>query len=433
MNNKLNNIFSETDCLSPEILLAYAENRLNASDRYLVEKHLTDCELCSEALEGLSQVKDRSNLSKIFAGINKEIDKRTQKKDAKVFRFDFRMRLAAAAILITVVGITVLFRYYLTDTKKEMLAQRTVKETEIPKEGMKSKPSLKDKEAEQTVAASEKTSDGKNKKSLMEGTKMNMASDGESNMAYGSANATSGNQAQPDFQQQAYLGFYKAEEQENSKKTAEDMSLLEKNEADKGDNLNTNTIIKAEMDADKVMADSISAYGGNVAETKSVSQTEEITAYRNETSKDQTKSKNKANKKYTVTDERAPAVTTVTGAVSDQRYDDGIQKYSNSDYSGSIGLLGSYIEDYPKDYNALYYCGASYYFLNQYDNAITYFDKVLKYKEGSYYEIAQWYLALSYIAKDEKKKAEKILDDIVKSEGSFKTQAEEKLLEIKGN
>ena len=55
----------------------------------------------------------------------------------------------------------------------------------------------------------------------------------------------------------------------------------------------------------------------------------------------------------------------------------------------------------------------------------------MKNKDGAFYETAQWYLALSYIGNKENKKAEKILNEIVAANGSFKTQAENKLNEIK--
>ena len=134
MNDRLNNIFSETDCLSADVLMAYAEGRLNAEERYQVKKHLTDCELCSDALEGLSLLKDKTKLPKLMAGINSTIAKRVDKKEARVFRFDFRMRLAVAALIIIVLGFTFLFKYVFQEQKKDMVAQRMIKEPDIIKE-----------------------------------------------------------------------------------------------------------------------------------------------------------------------------------------------------------------------------------------------------------------------------------------------------------
>ena len=436
MNNKLNNIFSETDCLSPEILTAYAENRLNADERHLVEKHLTDCELCSDALEGLLLLKDKSKLSGIVANINKRIDKRTGLHESRIFRFDFRLRLAAAAILITVIGITILFRYFLGEQKKDMLAQRIVKETEMIKNERAPEEKIKDKETGKDNISNEELLEKNLKSGAIDQAGKETSTEGKKDIPFLVPVSGTTSQVQADIQQQVNTSFYKSGEQNNEKNIAEDKSQLEKTEADKSVNLPIVANTLNDKDENRVMTDSVNAVGGNgYTQTKNAPQTTEYRTLSYEVSKEENQPKQKSNNKaVTKSEQKAPATIEIADenykSVNDQRYSTAIQKYSALDYTGSKDLLESYIKDNPSDYNALYYCGASYYFLNQYDNAIKYFDKVLKYKDGNYYETAQWYLALSYISKNEKKKAEKLLNEIVKVNGSFKTQAEEKLIEI---
>ncbi len=426
MNNRLNNIFSETDCLTPGSLTAYAENRLSSDERHLVEKHLTDCEMCSEALEGLSSVKNKKELRKIFTGINKKIDQRVQKKAAKVFYFNFNppthktaMRLAAAAILITVIGITFLFKYYMGEQKKDMMAQREVKESEISKQ---EKPALEENKKTVTIEEQKSKLPGNNEKN-----KSNVIKDAKENKSRN--DITSRPKAvdkEPlkydvDKQLNTFGGFIINETSNKNIETKEEDNVAYGGNAT--NNLN-----------ETPMADSISV-SENFIETKT---THPATAYKNDLAKESGQAKLKKNKKSEIKDENAPVMSDIStgnienkGGVSDQRYATAVKKYQSNDYTGSINLLESYISDNAGDYNALYYCGASYYFLNDYVNAIKYLDKVLMIKNGSYNETAQWYLALAYIGNKDKKKAEKILNEIIKANSSFKTQAEEKLLKIK--
>lgn len=54
MYNNKTDIFQTSQCLSREKLIAYSKGTLTAAEEHEVEKHLTDCELCSDALEGLA-------------------------------------------------------------------------------------------------------------------------------------------------------------------------------------------------------------------------------------------------------------------------------------------------------------------------------------------------------------------------------------------
>ncbi|HRV53164.1 MAG TPA: hypothetical protein P5162_08765 [Bacteroidia bacterium] len=54
MYNNKTDIFQTSQCLSKEKLIAYSKGTLTAAEEHEVEKHLTDCELCSDALEGLA-------------------------------------------------------------------------------------------------------------------------------------------------------------------------------------------------------------------------------------------------------------------------------------------------------------------------------------------------------------------------------------------
>ncbi len=103
--NLKHTIYSPGDCLSEKRLFDYIDNKLSPKERHIVEKHLLDCELCSDALEGLELVKDRNRIVLIKEAINKKILSST-KKEALVVSFNYKMAFSvAAAIALLVVGV----------------------------------------------------------------------------------------------------------------------------------------------------------------------------------------------------------------------------------------------------------------------------------------------------------------------------------------
>ena len=92
MNNKLNKIFSKTDCISEKMLNNYHDDKLSAKEKHSVEKHLIDCELCTDELEGLSLLKDKSQINIIVDEINENIKLRSQNNKPKVIQINFLIR-----------------------------------------------------------------------------------------------------------------------------------------------------------------------------------------------------------------------------------------------------------------------------------------------------------------------------------------------------
>jgi tetratricopeptide (TPR) repeat protein len=66
-------IFHNTPCLTLDQLTAYAGNRISAQERIEIEKHLLDCALCSDALEGLELFGNKDSIKEQVEVLNKEI------------------------------------------------------------------------------------------------------------------------------------------------------------------------------------------------------------------------------------------------------------------------------------------------------------------------------------------------------------------------
>ena len=107
MKNTIN-IFSETGCISHDVLWKYKQGTLSASEKHQAELHLTDCELCSDALAGMIGMNSDAVISELRESVRKiSVPK-------KVIRFyDFRIIAAAAAVTVFFV-----FLYVINSTKQ---------------------------------------------------------------------------------------------------------------------------------------------------------------------------------------------------------------------------------------------------------------------------------------------------------------------------
>lgn len=109
--SNIKNIFEHTDCLSEEMLTKYLSDKLSPAEKHEVEKHLIDCEMCSDAVEGLSMISDKKKISSITSELNQKIQNRVEKKEVKIiFLQQYRSQLAVAASIILVVGLVWFFK-----------------------------------------------------------------------------------------------------------------------------------------------------------------------------------------------------------------------------------------------------------------------------------------------------------------------------------
>ncbi len=110
-------IFSAIEhCLTEDQLLLYLQNKLSAFEQHHVEKHLLDCELCTDALEGLRMTTSK-NLSETFAELSQQIDKRVKQEGKKIVPLYPWLRIAAVFVLIAVSAST--FIYLQKEQKQE--------------------------------------------------------------------------------------------------------------------------------------------------------------------------------------------------------------------------------------------------------------------------------------------------------------------------
>jgi tetratricopeptide (TPR) repeat protein len=132
----------QTACLTEKAMFDYIDGKLTAAENHAVEKHLLDCAFCSEAMEGLELVKDRSKLRAAAVLIEERMEqkpgtqngsgqtriegnqKKQDKPGGRLISFDFNTRLAAAAVIILLLGSVIMLRYVLNTHPNEGMAAK---------------------------------------------------------------------------------------------------------------------------------------------------------------------------------------------------------------------------------------------------------------------------------------------------------------------
>jgi TolA-binding protein len=104
-----------------------------------------------------------------------------------------------------------------------------------------------------------------------------------------------------------------------------------------------------------------------------------------------------------------------------------IHLYKIKKYSQAIGEFDVILAKHPEEVNAQFYSGLSFYHLGQNKVAIEKFNTVLKNKETEFNEETNWYKALGLINMKDITAAKNLLNEIIEKDGFYKVKAEEKL------
>jgi hypothetical protein len=124
MNGNASILFDpHTACLTEQAMFSYLDGKLTPMQCHQVEKHLLDCAFCSEAMEGLELVKDRSKVSGASNLTSENPDTKESPGNGRIIRFNFNTRLAAAAVIVLLLGSFALLRYWGADKALHEVAE----------------------------------------------------------------------------------------------------------------------------------------------------------------------------------------------------------------------------------------------------------------------------------------------------------------------
>ena len=115
MQEKLKDILSHlSQEIDQETLLQYLQGQLTPEKKHELEKQLVDNPFASDALEGLSQVRDKRQIQFMIEMLNRDLKKKTEKK--KAFKEKHRIKqdpwILVAIVLILTLAIIAYFIIY---------------------------------------------------------------------------------------------------------------------------------------------------------------------------------------------------------------------------------------------------------------------------------------------------------------------------------
>ena len=91
MQENLKEILSHLQAdIEQETLLLYLQNKLPAEKLHDIEKAMANSEFTRDALEGLSQMRDKEKITRMVDSLNRDLKKKVEKK--KLFREKLRIK-----------------------------------------------------------------------------------------------------------------------------------------------------------------------------------------------------------------------------------------------------------------------------------------------------------------------------------------------------
>jgi TonB family protein len=130
-------LFTPSGCLTLDALKKYQSKKISAEELKLAEDHIDDCEFCSDAIDGIELLSDKTKLESIVSEINENLikglkDQETSKKAGAFFISNKAIYLSAAASVIILVGLFSYFQFFMNKPKQSDMAIQTFQIEEIP-------------------------------------------------------------------------------------------------------------------------------------------------------------------------------------------------------------------------------------------------------------------------------------------------------------
>ena len=69
-------LFSPSGHLTQEAMFRYHGHTLSREDQYAIEKHMTGCSLCAEAMEGVEKIRQEERYNSILSGLRNSVRRR---------------------------------------------------------------------------------------------------------------------------------------------------------------------------------------------------------------------------------------------------------------------------------------------------------------------------------------------------------------------
>lgn len=481
MNSNPHNDHLSVECLSEKQMLDYIDNKLTAKERHTVERHVLDCELCTDALEGFSLITDRSKLDDAAFAVNRLVLESDPVKEEKRGWWSAPMKVAASAAAILLIG-SIAF-YVKNNIEKE--AEQTFaehfepfpagKDNEAAAEKNEDNLDLQEKETAKTEASIESLVQTKNsgdsKQEIVTTAGPVLADKRDINEKPSSpslvtlSKQATGESTMMDEETVALKDMDIAPQEESNGAT--DANSVAGNITMSGNSYyrsNDSSAILKNSAAAPAQTQEVTSYtssgtgaGYNYSEvTKTLAKKDNIFAQNSSNSKKRSKSMETSPATLTATDKADDSKAKEKAAGTEQRndalnkersemakleeeqktslgklaLDKAMEKYKAGKHAEAVPLFEQALASDPQDTEALFYSAVSYLSISQPDKALANLNKVLAQNNSAYNDPATWYKALAYIKKGDKNSARLLLEQLQKGSSTYKQKAADMLKDL---
>lgn len=401
MNNSSNHRhFSPSGCLTSEAINLYIQKKLTDKEVRKIELHLTDCQFCSDAIDGLI-ISDNKDFETTLSEVRDKLFPTDQKKfNGKTININKKSNRIRNIIYLSIAAsISVIIISYLSIISINNSSKNN---------SLLGIEEFENKKSESPLTESTFKDSSNNKKEAQKTDTKN---------SQGSAN----NQNNID----------RIEIINKLLKTdSEDEIILSDYSSELSDNFYTPEIINTQPSDDNNIVDGNSVEDYKKMEELPASSNGIIAGYsvtkEKESNDKNTQRSNKSsgqNPNSAGSTKTVPSFSLSYDADENEVSPAGLDKYNAGDYSGAITYYEEYLHVYPDDAQAQYYCGMSHYKLKQYNKALELLNKVVSNKQNHFYQQAQWQIAQIYIETNNTQQARKVLNEIIDEKGTYLNNA----------
>jgi TolA-binding protein len=409
-------IFSETGCISHETLWRYRQGKLSTKEKHEVELHLTDCELCSDALAGMTEM----DSDKVINELRKSV--RNISAPKKIIRFsDFRMLAAAAAVAVFFIFMYVINSSDKNQNKEIVLLTSPAKPEKADSLSTRNfipvdDPKLLENKSEDLSLAKNvsKASADKNESAGKVSSSETAPSISEEHQLASQANL---DKAEPDA---GYIATTTSAREETQKST-EDMSAAPPAAAKEN---RTPELIQVKTSvANKKSASSQTKYFHDlkVASVPAMAPAENFDSVNTGTP---AQYENKDVEESEKSARELPFMYSKT-------LKDGIGYYKSMKYAYAILTFDIILERFPKDINAIFYKALSEMESQNFSDASSLFKKVVNHSDKTFLEEAKFKLAVCLAAVSKTDESKKLFEEIISEKGFYAIRAKEELGKLK--
>lgn len=410
MNSPINtDIFSETGCVRRELLLRYRDGKLPASDKHEVEKHLVDCPLCDEALEGLMLVSGTTVLDEINAAVREQSAASTGWKPGHY--------LAAAASFTALIFLSWFAFHQLNDIPENKMA---VNEAPVPAKEMTPAAAAAVIEKEEEAPVQQQQNE------------MNEA--GFSNVKKNVSKVT----VDSEVAEEVSLGATEAPVVADVA-NYNDVTLAEPVAESSKDEL-FSTTAGTSVDIDRTVTNSGSytlksspmvTYIDNLKVIDyNLNIPEEPAKGKGVPSGTESKFENREKKSQDTKAAKSSGLIVYRKTNYINLLTDPVVLFNKKRYQSAIEGFNEILSIHPGDENAIFYKGLSFYHLEDYSNAAKFLKQLYANPTGTFYEEANFYLAKTYIDSGDTEKGAALLKEVVNRKGFYASKAAEELSKI---